>query len=190
MLSQGSYDSLNGLNMKERISSVRPASQQVSYSNAVAAPLDTPNYEYRRRPSERTFDAPVTSVHAVVGPPEQRCWVERQQVTEERRGANVGGAIIGGILGGVLGHQVGSGRGNDAATAGGAVAGALIGGNSGRGGGSTTYDKDVQRCKTVASGTPEYWDVTYNYRGVEHHVQMSSPPGNTIAVNRNGDPRL
>ena len=43
--------------------------------------LDTP-YEYRRRPNERLSEAPVTSVRAVVGPPEQRCWVERQQVAE------------------------------------------------------------------------------------------------------------
>jgi hypothetical protein len=33
-------------------------------------------------PSERIVDVPVSSVHAVVGAPEQRCWVERQQVNE------------------------------------------------------------------------------------------------------------
>ena len=177
--------------MNDRISSVRPVNQQAVYQNEAPEPLPAPTYEYRQRANERVFHAPVTSVHAVVGPPEQRCWVERQQVTEERRGGtNVGGAIVGGILGGVLGHQVGSGRGNDAATAGGAVAGALIGGNAGRGQGGVTYDKDVQRCKTTASATPEYWDVTYTYRDVEHHVQMSAPPGNTIAVNGNGEPRL
>lgn len=142
------------------------------------------------RANERVFEAPVTSVRAVVGPPEQRCWVERQQVTEDRRGdANVGGAVLGALIGGVLGHQVGSGRGNDAATAGGAVAGALIGANTGRGDGGGTYDKDVQRCRTVASGKPEYWDVTYKYRGVEHRIQMSAPPGKTVSVNANGEPR-
>ena len=190
VLRRGSYDSLRGLGMNDRISSVRPLSQQAVYQTEAPAPLPAPTYEYRQRANERVFEAPVTSVRAVVGPPEQRCWVERQQVTEERRGPNVGGAIVGGILGGVLGHQVGSGRGNDAATAGGAVAGALIGGNAGRrDGGSVTYDKDVQRCSTAASGPPQYWDVTYNYRGVEHHVQMSAPPGNTVAVNGNGEPR-
>ncbi|HSJ99002.1 MAG TPA: glycine zipper 2TM domain-containing protein, partial [Myxococcota bacterium] len=97
--------------------------------------------------------------------------------------------ILGGILGGVLGHQVGSGRGNDAATAGGAVAGAVIGSNVGRNG-RDEYGRDVRRCETVSSGTPEYWDVTYTYRGVEHRVQMSEPPaGRTIAVNRRGEPR-
>ena len=190
VLRRGSYESLSGLGMNDRISSVRPLSQQASYQTDAPEPLATPNYEYRRRASERVYEVPVTSVRAVVGPPEQRCWVERQQVTEERRGGNnVGGAIVGGILGGVLGHQVGSGRGNDAATAGGAVAGALIGRNAGRGEGGVTYDKDVQRCATTASTTPAYWDITYDYRGMEHRIQMSAAPGRTISVNGNGEPR-
>jgi uncharacterized protein YcfJ len=189
VLRSGSYDSLRGLGMNDRISSVRPVNQQASYQNEAPEPLAAPTYEYRQRANERVYEANVTSVHAVMGSPEERCWVERQQVTEGRSGnTNVGGAILGGILGGVLGHQVGGGRGNDIATAGGAVAGAVIGGNSGRGEGAT-YDKDVQRCRTVSSGAPAYWDVTYDYRGTQHRVQMSSPPGNTVAVNRNGEPR-
>ena len=189
VLRRGSYESLSGLGINDRISSVRPVKEQARYQNEAPAPLAAPNYEYRRRPSERVYEVPVTSARAVMGEPQQRCWVERQQVTEGGRGdPNVGGALLGGIIGGVLGHQVGGGRGKDAATAGGAVAGALIGGNSGRGD-SVTYDKDVQRCKTVASGRPAYWDVTYNYRGMEHRIQMSAPPGNTIAVNSRGEPR-
>lgn len=189
VLRQGSYASLSALGVNDQISSVRPVSQQVRFENEAPAPLPAPTYEYRQRANERVYEAPVTSVHAVMGSPEQRCWVERQQVVEERRGdTNVGGAILGGILGGVLGHQVGGGRGKDVATAGGAVAGALIGSNAGRSDGAT-YDKDVQRCKTVASGTPAYWDVTYNYRGIDHRIQMSTPPGDTVAVNRNGEPR-
>ena len=189
VLRKGSYDSLSGMGVNDRISSVRPVNQQASYRNEAPAPLLEPTYEYRQRANERIYEADVTSVRAVVGPPEQRCWIERQQVTDDRRGdANVGGAVVGALLGGVLGHQVGGGRGKDLATAGGAVAGAVIGGNTGRGD-STTYDKDVQRCKTVASGTPTYWDVTYDYRGIEHRVQMSSAPGRTVSVNRNGEPR-
>ena len=191
VLRRGSYDSLRGLGINDRISSVRPLNQQASYQTEAPEPLPAPNYAFRQRPSERVFEAPVTSVRAVVGPPEQRCWVEREQVVEERRGdRNVGGALVGAIIGGVLGHQVGGGRGKDAATAGGAVAGALIGSNAGRGGdGAVTYDKDVQRCSTTASTQPAYWDVTYNYRGTEHRIQMSAPPGNTIAVNSRGEPR-
>jgi uncharacterized protein YcfJ len=189
VLRRGSYDSLRGMGMDNRISSARPVNEGARYENEAPAPLAEPAYEYRRRPAERVYDVPVTSVHAVVGPPEQRCWVERHEVVEERRGEpNPGGAIVGAIIGGVLGHQVGGGRGRDAATAGGAVAGAAIGANAGRGE-AVTSERDVQRCKTVASGQPEYWDVTYNFRGAQHRIQMSAPPGRTIAVNSNGEPR-
>ncbi|MEQ1516595.1 MAG: beta/gamma crystallin-related protein [Usitatibacteraceae bacterium] len=189
VLRRGSYESLSGLGLNDKISSVRPVNQRARYDNEAPAPLAAPSYEYRRRANERVYQANVTSVRAVMGSAEQRCWVERQQVSDGRSGGtNVGGAVVGALLGGVLGHQVGGGRGKDLATAGGAVAGAVIGGNAGRGD-SGTYDRDVQRCKTVATGAPDYWDVTYNYRGTEHRVQMSSPPGNTIAVNNNGEPR-
>jgi uncharacterized protein YcfJ len=96
--------------------------------------------------------------------------------------------VVGAIIGGVLGHQVGGGRGRDVATAGGAVAGAAIGANTG-GGSTGGYSQNVQRCSTVPSGQADYWDVTYNFRGVTHHVQMSAPPGPTVTVNGNGDPR-
>lgn len=189
VLKQGSYDSLRGLGMENRISSVRRVDGRNSYTNEAPAPLAAPTYDYRRRPNERTYDAPVTSVHAVVGTPEQRCWVERQQVNESGRGdPNVGGAIVGALLGGVLGHQVGGGRGKDVATAGGAVAGGLVGANVGRDSGRTA-ERDVQRCENVSSGKPEYWDVTYNFRGVQHRMQMTSPPGQTVAVNEKGEPR-
>ena len=185
VLRRGSYESLSGMGMNARISSVRPVNR-ASYENEAPAPLAEPAYEYRQRPSERLYQAPVTWVHAVVGPPEQRCWVERERVDD--RGANVPGAIAGAIIGGVLGHQVGGGRGRDVATAGGAVAGAALGANAG-GGSYGGYGQNVQRCSTVPSGQPDYWDVTYNFRGVEHRVQMSAPPGPTVTVNGNGEPR-
>jgi uncharacterized protein YcfJ len=47
----------------------------------------------------------------------------------------------------------------------------------------------VRRCDKVASTTPAYWDVTYNYRGTEHRMQMASAPGPTVSVNGNGEPR-
>ena len=106
---------------------------------------------------------------------------------ESRGEPNVGGAVVGGIIGGVLGHQIGSGRGNDAATVGGALAGAAIGSNAGRDG--PAYGRDVQRCASVPSGPPQYWDVTYSFRGQEHRVQMQAPPGRTVMVNGNGEPR-
>jgi uncharacterized protein YcfJ len=191
VLRRGSYPSLRELGLQNAISSVRRAEDGRRYSHEAPEPLAEPNYEYRRRADERIFEAPVTSVRAVVGPPNQRCWVERQQVSQPSRGEpNVGGAIIGGVIGGILGHQIGGGTGKDVATAGGAVAGAAIGANTGRnGGGSVIVDRDVQRCESTTNTRPEYWDVTYNYRGTEHRVQMSAPPGRTILVNRDGEPR-
>jgi uncharacterized protein YcfJ len=189
VLRRGSYESLSGMGMNDRISSVRPVGRRDRYENEAPEPLPQPTYEYRRRPNEAVYQAPVTSVRAVFGQAEQRCWTERQQVAEPQRNNNVGGAVVGAILGGVLGHQVGGGRGRDLATAGGAVAGAAIGNNVGNNSGGGSYSQDVRRCESVPDKTPDAWDVTYNYRGTEHRIQMSSPPGSTIAVNRNGEPR-
>jgi uncharacterized protein YcfJ len=191
VLRRGSYASLAGMGLQNRISSARPIASQAHYEYAAPPPLPQPTYEYRQRPSERIYQVPVSSVHAVVGPPEQRCWVEQQQVVQDRSSsANIPGAIVGAVIGGVLGHQVGGGRGQDIATAGGAVAGAAIGANTGHGGGQQVTTRDVQRCAQVQSqGAPDYWDVTYNFRGVDHRIQMTAPPGPTISVNGNGEPR-
>ena len=187
VLRPGQYPSLAAMGLNDRISSVRNVSknQQVADNRYAPAPLVT--YDARRRGNERIYQADVTSVRAVVGPPEQRCWVEREQV-QQRGDPNVGGAIAGAVIGGILGHQVGSGRGNDVATVGGAVAGGAIGANVGRGGQSS--GRDVQRCETVASNArPDHWDVTYSFRGRDHQVQMTSPPGSKISVNEQGEPR-
>jgi uncharacterized protein YcfJ len=155
---------------------------------AYRAVAPAPAYAYAEPPRERLYTARVASVHAVVGAPEQRCWVERRQVVEDRGDVNVPGAIVGAVIGGVLGHQIGAGRGRDVATAGGAVAGAAIGANVGRGG--QVYGQDVQRCTAVRRHAhAEYWDVTYNFRGALHRVQMSAPPGPTLTVDENGVPR-
>ena len=116
--------------------------------------------------------------------------MERQQVSEPSRGdRNLGGAIAGALIGGVLGHQVGGGTGKDIATVGGAVAGGVIGSNVGRDNNYAYGSRDVQRCENTTSGIPAYWDVTYNFRGRDHQMQMTSAPGTTIAVNRDGEPR-
>jgi uncharacterized protein YcfJ len=188
-LRPGRYDSLSAMGMNDLISSVRPIDRGARYDNAPPAYV-AQGYDYQARPDERLYQAEVTSVRAVVGPPEQRCWVERQQVVEDRpSGVNVPGAVVGAVVGGILGHQIGGGRGQDIATAGGAVAGAAVGANVGRGG-TQVYGQDVQRCTNVSrNDRPDYWDVTYNFRGTEHRVQMTAPPGPTIAVNGNGEPR-
>lgn len=147
-------------------------------------------YDYRRRDNEPLYETPVTSVRAVVGPPQQRCWVERQVVDAGSPGINVPGAVVGGVIGGVLGHQIGSGRGQDLATGIGVVGGAVVGANVGRDSPGTVYTQDVQRCATVSAAPVDYWDVTYNFRGYEHHMQTTTPPGRTILINAQGEPRV
>jgi len=190
VLRAGAYDSLRRMGLNNRVTSVRP----VGYSRrddeehvVVAEPLPSADYEWRRRPHERVYEARVTSVRAVTGSSDRHCWVERQEVRERSR-PNVGGAVVGAVIGGIIGHQIGSGRGRDAATVGGAVVGGAIGANSNRDRGET-YERNIRRCETSYDGDPDYWDVTYDYRGREHYVQMTEPPGDTLWVNDDGEPR-
>ncbi len=191
VLRPGRYASLASMGLNDRVSSVRMVAGNGRIDDRRYAPPPVAMHDYRRRHQERLYEANVTSVHAVVGPPEQRCWVEREQVAPDRGGANVPGGIVGAIIGGILGHQVGSGRGQDVATAGGAVAGAAVGANVGRDGGAQQgYARDVQRCESVPSqARPDYWNVSYNFRGQGHRIQMTSPPGPTVTVNEHGEPR-
>ena len=204
VLRPGRYPSLAAMGMNDRVSSVRTVSRNARIDDNRYAPpppgyAPAPAYapppvavaQYNRRDNERVYEANVTSVRAVVGPPEQRCWVEREQVVQERSNANVPGAIGGAIIGGILGHQVGNGRGNDVATVGGAVAGAAVGANIGRDrSGQQVQTQDVQRCENAPSqARPDHWDVIYTFRGQEHRMQMTAPPGPTVTVNERGEPR-
>jgi uncharacterized protein YcfJ len=190
VLRRGSYDSLRSMGLNNRVSSVRPVHNRRQVANEAPAPLASPNYDYRRRPNERLREVPVTSVRAVMGPPEQRCWADDRQVGQaERRELNVPGAVIGGVLGGILGHQVGGGSGKTAATIAGALGGGALGANVDRIR-DRVSGQDIRRCENVGNQTPQYWDVTYVYQGREHHAQMNTPPGRTILVNPNGEPRL
>jgi len=186
-LRPGQYPSLATMGMNNRISSIRRVGSggpSYSYAPPPQAPAPYPYYPHH---GERLYTADVVAVRAVTGPPEQRCWVEQQQVSAPNQ-PNIPGAIIGGVLGGVLGHQVGGGRGNDVATAVGAVAGTAIGANANRGG--QTYTQDVQRCASVpGSAQVAYWDVTYVFRGATHRAQLAYAPGATISVNGRGEPR-
>jgi uncharacterized protein YcfJ len=191
VLRPGRYPSLAAMGLNDRVSSVRTVSRNTRVEEARYAPEPAPVYDNRRRSGERLFEADVTSVRAVVGPPQQRCWIEREQVVQSRDNAGVPGAIAGALIGGILGHQVGGGTGKDLATAGGAVAGAALGANLGRNNaGQQASTQDVKRCADVPSqARPEFWDVTYTFRGQEHRVQMTAQPGRTVTVNRQGEPR-
>jgi len=155
VLKQGSYESLRGMGLDDRISSVRPVDARTHSGNETPEPLAAPTYDYRRRPHERVYEARVTSVRAVRGQPEARCWTEHHAGNESHHGG-----ADGAFNGGVLGHQAGSGHGDD-----------------------------VRRCETTSSETPAYWDVTYDFRGTQHRVQMGAPPSRTVSVNQAGEPR-
>ncbi|HEX5805450.1 MAG TPA: beta/gamma crystallin-related protein [Macromonas sp.] len=188
VLRPGRYDSLRAMGLSDRVSSVRYINANTQIDDRRYAPVAAPIYDARRRSYEQLYEANVTSARAVLGTPEQRCWVERDQVTQERGDRNVAGALIGGLIGGVLGHQVGGGTGQDLATVGGAVAGAAIGSNVGR---DRETTQDVQRCTSVPNqASPDYWDVTYTFRNREHRVQMLTRPGPTVTVNEQGEPRI
>lgn len=190
VLQPGRYASLAAMGMNRRISSTRIVAWNARVDESRYAPAPVPAYDNRRRSEERLFEADVTSVHAVLGTPGQHCWTEREQVVQNQNQPNIGGAIAGALIGGVLGHQVGGGAGKDLATVGGAVAGAAVGSNVGRNNGQQVSTQDVQRCTNEPSqARPAYWDVTYNFRGQEHRVQLTSAPGRTITVNAQGEPR-
>ena len=192
VLRPGRYSSLSEIGLNERISSVRTVGANTRIEDNRYIPPPVGFYNYQRRDDERLYEARVTSVRAVVGTPEQRCWVEREQVAQDQGNANVPAAIAGAIIGGILGHQVGGGRGKDVATAGGAIAGAAVGANIGRdNSGQPVYTQDVQRCTNVPrQARADYWDVTYNFRGQEYRMQMTTPPGPTVTVNGQGEPRV
>jgi uncharacterized protein YcfJ len=189
VLRPGRYGSLAAMGLNDRISSVRDLGRNARIDDGRYAPAPVGVYDNRRRNNERLYEANVTSVRAVVGTPEQRCWVEQTQVPAEPGKLNVPGALIGAVIGGVLGHQIGNGRGNDVATVGGAVAGGAVGANVGRGQ-QPAQTQDVQRCENVSNQRrPDYWDVTYNFRGQDHRIQMTTQPGSTVTVNEQGEPR-
>ena len=190
VLRSGDYDTMSAIGLNDRISSLREIQRSARNYDA-HGPYYAGSAEYRRRGNERVYTVPVTSVRAVFGSPQQRCWMEQEEVVQRNPGDyNVPGAIAGAVIGGILGHQIGGGRGQDIATAGGAVGGAAVGANIGRDNGQSVVTRDVQRCAYAQRDRPEFWDVTYEFRGIEHRVQMTSPPGPSIAVNGNGEPRV
>jgi uncharacterized protein YcfJ len=187
----GQYPSISSMGHRNRIATIRMVNEagpdnrpgpRADYRDDRRADYREERRDFRRRGSERLYDVPVANVRAIVGAAEQRCWVEREQVSSR---PSVGGAVAGAVIGGILGHQIGSGGGRDVATVGGAVVGGAIGANAGRDRGY----QDVQRCATVSGQAPSYWEVTYFFRGQEHRIQMSAPPGATIQVNESGEPR-
>ena len=93
VLRPGRYPSLAAMGLNDRISSVRDVSRNARIDDNRYAPAPVAVYDNRRRNDERLYEANVTSVRAVVGTPEQRCWVEQEQVPQERSQLNVPGRL-------------------------------------------------------------------------------------------------
>ena len=191
VLRPGSYPSLARMGLNDRISSVRTVGSSERVSDERYAPAPLPVYDSRRRDNEKLYQANVSAVRAVVGKAEERCWIEQQPVKQAQTNNAVPGGIGGALLGGILGHQIGGGNGNQAATVLGALGGAVVGSQVGKNyGNQPVKTEGVKRCSTTpASAKPDYWDVSYSFRGKQHRVQMANEPGSTITVNQAGEPR-
>jgi len=94
VLRPGRYDSLSALGLNDRVSSARMISRNTQVKDDRFAPAPQPVYDNYRRKGEKTYEAQVTSVRAILGPPEKRCWTEREQVSQGYNGANVGGVLV------------------------------------------------------------------------------------------------
>jgi uncharacterized protein YcfJ len=184
ILRPGRYPDLRSMGMNDLITSVRRVRHEDNFEDSRYAPQPQPAYDWRRRPQEYVEAVPIESVHVVYAAPQQQCWVEQSAAPANAR---TGGAIVGGLIGGILGHQIGGNGDRTATTAGGAVAGAVIGSQLARG---ADQPQQVTRCTSVPSQAPDHYDIAYWYHGVQHHVQTTQPPGQTILVNGNGEPRL
>lgn len=184
VLRPGQYASLRAMGLNDRVSSARLVRDDTRISDDRYGPAPVAAGDYRRRRGERLYEARVTDVRAVLGEPEQRCWIEQERVPD--RSGSVGGGLAGAVIGGILGHQIGGGSGRDLATIGGVVGGAVVGS---RIGGRNDRVQEVQRCTTTTNSRPAFYDVAYSFRGQQHHVQMTNPPGATVTVNRDGEPR-
>ncbi len=184
ILRPGRYPDLGAMGMNDMISSVRRIHRDARVDDDRTAPPPQPVYDWRRRPQEFVETVPIESVHVVYAAPQmqQQCWVEQ---TAAPANARTGGALVGGLIGGILGHQI---DGHREATVGGAVAGAVIGSQIARG---AEQPQEVTRCNSVpVNQGPDHYDVSYWYHGVRHHVQTTQPPGPSIVVNGDGEPRI
>ena len=184
ILRPGRYPDLRAMGMNDRLSSVRRIHRDARVDDDRYAPPPLPVYDWRRRPQETVEAVPVEAVHVVYAAPQQQqqCWVEQ---TAAPANARTGGALVGGLIGGILGHQI---DGHREATVGGAVVGAVVGSQIARG---AEQPQAVTRCTSVpVNQGVDHYDVSYWYHGMRHHVQTTLPPGPTIVVNGNGEPRI
>lgn len=121
----------------------------------------------------------ATPVIQQVAVPRQICNVQPVAVQQPNSGA---GAVMGAIAGGAIGNAIGQGSGNIAATALGIFGGALLGSRIEGGGASQV--QNVQQCSTQTTyeNRTVAYNVTYEYAGRQHTVQMPQDPGPTVRL--------
>lgn len=119
-----------------------------------------------------------TPVIQQVAVPRQVCSYQPMAVQQPNSG---GGAVLGAIAGGALGNQIGHGSGRAAATLIGLIGGAAVGNNIE---GPSSYVQNVQQCttQTYYENRTVGYNVTYEYAGKQHSVQLPYDPGATIRL--------
>lgn len=119
-----------------------------------------------------------TPVIQQVAVPRQVCNNQPMVVQQPNSG---GGALLGAIAGGALGNQIGHGSGRAAATVIGLLGGAAVGDNIE---GPRGYVQNVQQCttQTYYENRTVGYNVTYEYAGKQHSVQLPYDPGPTIRL--------
>lgn len=111
----------------------------------------------------------------------QRQVCSQQAVPVERQTSGMGG-LFGSIAGAAIGSQIGSGDGRIAATLIGAVGGALLGNHAEGGGSYAAQPSQVCAPQTSYENRTVGYNVTYEYNGRQHTVQMPHDPGTTVQL--------
>lgn len=167
LLRPGNYPSLRAMGLNDRVSSVRLMVSDARISDERQTPVPPP-LGWQGPHAGRSFRANVTSVRGILGAADQRCWVNPADVEQARGHLNLPGRRHGGD------NPRNNGRDDDQ--------------NRFREG-SHVVARDLQRCNGVPQVRgSDYWEVTYTFRGRQHHIQTHTMPDSTIVVDRRGAP--
>jgi hypothetical protein len=172
------------MGLNDRISSVRTVDPQANVHDSRYSPAPVATYNYHQRSDERLYDANVTSVRGVVEAAEQllgraRTGPATRQCQRSRRRRGCGPRRNPRSPGR---QRQGQRRSH----------GGRCGGRRRRANFRTAIYRLRRRIeRATASTVPLHSEpnVGYTFRGQEHHAQMTSPPGQTVRVNSQGEPR-
>ena len=119
-----------------------------------------------------------TPVVQQVAVPRQVC-NNQQVITESQKSG--GGALLGAVAGGAVGNAIGNGSGRALATVIGLVGGAVVGNNIE---GANQQVQNVQQCttQTFYENRTSYYNVVYEYQGVQYNTQMANDPGQYVRL--------